>query len=71
MTRREIRDLAERNRELEGVIEEIKGNLKNLKRGRETQKKAKRGETDRLLDELWREINSKKKEVGRLKGKGD
>lgn len=63
--------MAERNRELEGVIEEIKGNLKNLKRGRETQKKAKRGETDRLLDELWREINSKKKEVGRLKGKGD
>ena len=61
----------DRNRELEGVIDEIKTNLKNLKRNKENPKKAKRTEADKHLDDLWREINGKKMEVGKLKGKND
>jgi hypothetical protein len=49
------------------VIDEIKNNLKNLKRGKEV-KKPKRTEMDKNLDDLWKEITNKKREVGKLKG---
>ena len=53
---------------MENVIDEIKKNLKNLKRDKENTKKPKRNEADRRLDDLWKEINQKKREVARLKG---
>ena len=45
--------------------------MKALKRGKEASKKAKRSEADRQLDALWREVNVRKREAGRLKGGAD
>ena len=49
------------------MIDEIKNNLKNLKRGKDV-KKPKRSELDKNLDDLWKEITNKKREVNKLKG---
>ena len=65
--------MIERNRDLENVTEEIKDNLRQLKRGKGTESRArgpgKREKTkqEKKLDGLWKEISQKKKILNRLK----